>query len=774
MSDIFNPEEARKRIGETFEATERARKETSDILTRSQEQIRAANDAQARNIQIFSGRAETNFDRMETALDNLSDAEALPDSIANFLGLFDSDFNKDKQLSDLRKAEFELGRINQQQQNANTSAQLTASTAAAEAESAIQQFTFTRQGFLDTAAAAELGFTIEEGIRQRDLDLVQNLSTEDLRKFAADPSKAPANLRDKPGLIQSVLINKMSAELGIQAQQLNVEVNRDVLEQRRRENLMRKFPTPQLQNMMETGSFPGDLDLGTVQDEVNRRTAVEQDLRASSIANQQGELQLAEASKIRALQQMTIQELQTGLAEASQNNGRMNFQGVDLTATELRSVLLQKQAVEREQRDLTLSNIAAQAQTEGTIAEIGTLSKGLTGATNPGTPFNPNNPAESLPPQIQSKVLGLQAQLEAMTKLQEAGVDTVNKQVEILTEMRNEINGFKESFIESQPSDTQNGYRQFIDNSGFIEDNKAAADFLSASSSPFALNYDPIMARPFEAFANSINDLASQQVKSIGTAEISAEGDAGATGTLQIREQKELDPQQLIQQALKESGAGNTLTQMLTQKLLADTIVDLQGGNNQSIWGGIVDPQTRTFDERVFSPEGKFEFKRLAQLVAAKDVAFREAGITQPGNSMISVLVDRARTLSPSLREIGTNDPTAAAFVKSAYNNNPQLSVNSLLMRFKDQDQPALAAVLEQKQLLEEQGKAVARSAAIAEGNTEKSVLESMLSGMSRLSPSPSQVRQDFGLNQPAKPSEFELHIRNVLNEPQAGRGGTP
>lgn len=772
MSDIFNPDpnKIKQDIAKGFEETSKIRESTADVISKSSEQIRAANQAQARNIENFSGKAQVQFDRMSEALDNMSRIESLPEGITDIIGFFDRDFNKGVQLNKMQRAEFELNRINQLQKNANITAQLTASSAAQEAQTALQLFEFTREGFLDTIAAAESGFRIEEGVQQRDLRAAENLSVEQLREFAADPSKAPTNLRDKPGLIQSVMLSKVSQELGVSAQQLSIDLNREVLENQRKENVMRKFDIPQLKTMLDTNNFPGGLTIADVQDELNRRVGAEQSLKSAAIANQQGELELAFTHKQTALGQMTVKELETGLSNATTANGRIELQGVEFTATELRTELLRKQQIEKQQRDISLGQIAAQAATSGTINQIGSTASGLSGATNPGTPFNPETPFENLPPQLQSEMQGLQAQLDAMSKLQEAGVDTITKQVEILNTMNEKMTTAKESFIKAQPAETQNGYRQYIDNGGFIEDAKAASDYLTASSSPFALNYDPVMAKPFEQFANSLNDLASQQIQSIGTADISDEG----TGTLEIRKRKELESGQLVNQALKESKAGTMLSQMLMQKLMADTIVNLQGGNKDSIWSGIVDPETRRFDERVFSTEGTFEFNKLAQLLAAKTVAFRDAGVIPPGQSMIGLMVDEARSLSGALKNIGANDPTAAAFIKSAYNNNPQLAVNSLLMRFKDQEQPALAAVLEQKRLLEEEGKALARDAAEMQQGTERNVFESALSGFSSLSMGPSRVRREFKTDRPPQPTDFELEIRNILGQPEANRGGTP
>ena len=256
-----------------------------------------------------------------------------------------------------------------------------------------------------------------------------------------------------------------------------------------------------------------------------------------------------------------------------------------------------------------------------------------------------------------------------------------------------------EAFIKAQPDETQNGYRQFIENAGVINDTKAASDFVAAQSSPFVLNYDPILGRPYEILANKVNEIKGQRRTSFN---FDTTSESFGASKIDAPESTSL-----VSQAIRETNLTSHLSQAMTVDALARSIVTLSGDDENSIWNGIVNARNLQFDERVFTQteEGQriFSFEKLASLLAAKTVKSREEGIIAPGDSMMQILAEEAKKTAGVYRNIGTRDPNAAALLKVAMNNQPHLMINQQIERLKVLDQPALAVVLEQQQLMQQQ-----------------------------------------------------------------------
>lgn len=735
------------------------RQETLETLDDTNTKITKSENRLGQMFQTFSRQQSHAVERANDALNNIRTAHRLPRVIQRFMGMFDEDLNIDAQKARLDQSNLSLQRIGQQMQLAEQSHLLTTQQAGREAEHSLRVLQFDEQGHIDQMRVAEFGIRMQQhemqlNAFQRDKlerDLAdQSLDT--LRKWAKDPSKAPAAYRDKPGLLQGMVLDKVSQEESVLGQQIANQINvgqfamalerhkidmevaeqqrivrelnsksmfeleqwRDdpknapkwvkdnpgllesMLEERvsRRQALagqslanqvqehnlvqtrksaqLRALPEDQLAAIVEGKvALPEGLEFGEVQERLREVRIMDASLKGAMIANKSNDLQLEQQLKSVALSQMSVNEISEHLDAMGESALVTNVEGVEFSREELTTGLFKKSEEAREQQNVTFDRLIAAQGSIGTVQEGMSSAQGLHFALNPGMPFDPNQPFANLPPTIGARAQTIYEKMQAADSLGNADLFT-----QYANEFRDFMNAEKEKYITDQPKEQQPYIREYIENGRPIT-SKATNDYLLVNApNPSLLAGDPVLDGVWSDFSASMHDVTKKQSGAITLVD----------GELTIGGEK-ADSAVIVEQAIRDGDVRRKANATLFQYSVLQSFERL-AERSPEIWKRFYNPATGTMSEAFYTQDAEgnpsFDLASFSDTLAIETQKIQSEGLIQTGDNLLDMIIhDMQFNSQADLRSLGQADPNGSAMMFALYGNRPEQAIQTNLQRMQ-------------------------------------------------------------------------------------------
>lgn len=296
----------------------------NETLNGATQTIEAAERAKAAAITSIGNKSLEQISVIDKAMENLERAESLPDGIANLLGFFDSDFNKDKQLVTIQRAQNAMRALGIQAEQAENAANMQIQSAARQVDNLYKRF------------------QMQDTVLGRNIQL-QNLALSQEQMAMARADQQYQNLQ------------RQIYALG----------------------------DDELNNIVNEGKIE---NLGLYQEEQRRRQDLEYRLRAARAAAAAGDKELQDASAAHVMEQLTSDDLQGFLEKMNaENKGVITpFKDVPiaLTRDQVMAALTEKLKLEEENARQRMESDAAVAAAEASVTRAGVMLDGLRNINN--------------------------------------------------------------------------------------------------------------------------------------------------------------------------------------------------------------------------------------------------------------------------------------------------------------------------------------------------------------------------------------------------------
>lgn len=383
--------------------------------------------------------------------------------------------------------------------------------------------------------------------------------------------------------------------------------------------------------MQDPKRIPSNLNPGLIESEFNRKKNIRMDMEASSLALSSGQLGLSNSLMARALAELDTIELAAEITEAKANGGKalVNTQSghtVAIDQTILEEQFAAKSLSDREKR-LNAERLALEAFTIDTdLSSINSSVNAISSITNPGMVFETDQDRiAALPPDIRNAVQTLNKQMQA---IQQGGLSPAILQEKVAKTKAMIEAGFEKQ-LKNVPDGTAQAYREFAANEGKLLSPEVTTNFMveTASNPNLTLN-DNIYAQIQADFSKTYSDERES---------LSASGFTLAGSELSTFKAGDKEDPILLEEVAKQQreGAAAVMFQGYTAEVINSLAQD-----HQAIFGGIVNPQTRTFTDDVKNKAGEFSIAKLSDLLAKRTLLLESKGVLQPGESVHEMLTN--------------------------------------------------------------------------------------------------------------------------------------
>jgi len=655
-----------------FKRIERRRANLFNTMQSVTKTIDRTRQEHLKTLDIIGQRQEVIANQAETALENLRSIRQLPSGIANLIGFFDEDFSAGVQRTELQKAELQLDKLNRQAQIAQQTREAKLGAAKQKLQVATDLYQFDRQGFLDTANLARMGFEIKKQVRKDLVNKVQDMSFEQLNDMVNGKKSIPKELRGREGLIEAEFFNKKARKLNVNSTEIAVLNNSLLLEERRENLALSGLSDEQLEEFskMNSEQLPDPFTPGGIRKENLRRREGEIALRKASALSRAQELELANIEKQKFFETLREPELDQLIEQAKQSGGAVPLADTGLTATlaELdqaaQAASERRTAREKRQMDLALRNAAVGTEFNAINEQLFNMSSLVTEGTS-------EDPTAGLPIDLKAEWESTMAKLEAAQSLPDGGAAAT---VELISNLKKTVNEATTKFIEQQPESSKTAATEFINHGRVVTQQAAAEHLTDAGLNRGALAHDPVLNPVFRQFSDQLRELAGQKRQSIDLRE----------GDLTLTKLDDPAATQMVQEAIDGSVVkdGRNIKDMFQraslQLLMTNAITSLQqkSPESQSIWQGIVNPDTGNFNNAIMQrlPDGstRFNMDNLQVLLAAKTVQLQQQGVLEADETLNDRLFDHMESTISSKgfdENFISGNLTAAALYRAVANN---------------------------------------------------------------------------------------------------------
>jgi len=673
LTRLTNPTQTTNML-ELFGDIAKQRQETIQTIKQTDTRIISSDQAFQRSITNLSRQQQVIFGEAQETLNNLRTIGRLPGDLPELLGIFNEKFSPRAQHAKLQSSELELQRLGLQMNTAQQVHRMNVAQSVREQATAINVLQFTREGLIDTQRMAEFGLSLREHeIRLSEHNrevLEKNLkdqSVDTLIQWQADPSKAPKELRDKPGLIRGMILHK--SDLETQSRMLAFTLNASEKDQR-----IRSLSIDQLRGILEGKAAPPDgLTIGEIEERFINQNHAQLTSRSAVLAHKAGELQLRQALKAELLLGKSSTEIQDMLNNMAGETNSIMQGGLEFTRNELTMAFSQKYNEERERNNAMMDRVISLSGVEGAALESGTIAQSLQMVTNPHTAFDPQNPYSMLPPGIAAQAMTNDAKLNQAVALGSA--DLIIKYNE---EQRNFLRQARDAYVDSQPKEVKEATKEFMDNGRFITARNANDYMLNNIGNPGLLGADPVLGPVWSSLTNSYIELAKKQTTGISFDPVS--GTVDLTG-------KGLDSAVLTEEAIRKGNVRKTAKSHLYQEALRVSFGNLVRGS-PDVWGKYVNQRSGNLSELFYAVSERedeggnvtqelvFNPAEMLITLASDSVALQQKGILRPNDTLIDTLIAEMRTTGmPSIRQIGSGSIGGSALMFSLYGDTPEASI---------------------------------------------------------------------------------------------------
>lgn len=659
---------------EAMAQTEAARQKVQPVIAAALESARTADQQFQRTIQIQTDKADAAIAKGRGAYKNLQDLGRWPTGVANFIGMFDPDFSAKRQQAILGESELDLQSTAIKTRQAVSTHDIAIQSAGRVSTAAKEFYQFSRQGFLDAASFAQLGFAVKAGIREEMVNKLTDASDADLKKWGA---KTPPDLMGHEGLIDLEVYRRRLQDANLNSVQMSNAMQQAKLQEVAAQQFVDQFnSTSEAEQALKAGDLPPNVAPGMVQRKIAEAKGVSINLEAAAEALKVGKAQNAEYFKGLAFAGMQSSDI-SALIETAKASGQSFVEtkdGLKLSVAELKVALSKRQAFDREQETLQADIYTTLAETESNRLSA------LSMADKMQSFLNPDNPDAPLPEEYQAeiqKALGTEAIAE---RLGTVGAAQLSAQTWEATAKR--FREMQEEVVKGQViKDNQPAVREWFNTGGRINTATNAAVLLwNEAPNTAAMGNTRTLKEGWALLGPKLQEITTG--KSLGV-QTNADGSFTLTGV------NEDEAASLINRAVNESGfrevtRGNqfqfvlhtTAGQLASQKIPQ---IPHQKTPLAEIFSQIVNPETGTFSRSFMQtdPEtgaSQFDMGMFHQQLARLEVQAHENGVIPPDQSLIQVLYSK---MFDNLGIVAQdfNNPTAAALNKIVYNNNPSQDV---------------------------------------------------------------------------------------------------
>ncbi len=530
----------------------------------------------------------------------------------------------------------------------------------------LDQLEFTEKGFAAEESFARLqisksnlGIAQAEEVRKATVDKIKGADTEQLLDWLQNPENAPADLKNKRGLISMHLNDVLGKELNLTEtrQRVNAGETRTQLD---------GMPFDQLEQIInQQSTLPPGLELGQVEQEHTRRLENRISLRSAAAAAQTGDIELEQLMKENVKTSMSAQEFNDAITAVSDSeDGLLEINGVTFSAQELIDGAANRQIAEDERNTALTTDLVQNAGSDALVLAAQQQAVGLQSILQPGVPVDAEQPYAGLGAQFQAELVAKERQYEVAK-----AVDNPSAAVVAARELNEVIQSIKKGVIDAAPKKAQGGYTEFVDTGKIRNVANASSVLMANASNPNAYMHQDVMSGPWSAFSTVLNEIRDQSQVSFT---------ADDNGDLVFPTGKKIDDNVAIQQALEQSDFAAAYTVGMQQKLVIDAVSSFVSldESNKEIWGDIYDPIMGEINQFAYenrgTPDEAFSLGRLSELLASKTIALREKGRIGEGQTLSGILLEKMKSMIvPSANEVFANDINLAALNSAAFNNQP-------------------------------------------------------------------------------------------------------
>ena len=704
MADLFNPTNAFRSLEQAFEKKTQSRQRLGETLVQTQEEVTTINRDHASDLNYFAAQSDRINDAAMEAMDRLEAIDSNPEIVNRVMALFgDENYSRTAQERKLQRAQWETAHVSGQMKTKDDLRRLKLQEASQDLQLAEQMYQFDQQGFLDQAQLMELGFQVEAQIDKKILQTATQASIEDLAKWRKDPKSAPASLRDKPGLLDTVFFQRKAEEQGFMAGEQLAEIREFEIMNLRQKRALNEMDDKALFGALKTGNLPEGVSRGAAQDEWERRQSVDYALAAAERAAVLGNIEVEGQSKLFALSKMTTDQIQL-LLQGARESQTGTFQHGNLRFTEQELTNAYEAAYQRDVQRQQARNdvIIGMAGMAGSLDRADASIDGLAALTNPGGIYT-DDPMDSLPAPVRAEVKSLQQQITVAANSPYGATQAAKK----LGELQARLDEYTDEVIKSKPEEQRPAFREYYETGGLINNPEAAASYLvQALPNPATLAHDFVYGPIWEQFGSAYLEIAGQDFTTL---------DVGGEGTgLTIAKTDKPNDVDILEKAARQ--VRDQAIGTMYQSYAAETIVRLQAqstdpigeGGQVNIWDGIVNPNTLTFDDRIYDVDAEgnktFDLGRFSQYLAAKTFSLRDKGVLQPGESLNQMLenVMRRNTAAYTI-EAGHGSVEKAAMNNILFGNNLSYYLGQAVNDFGNYTDSTLMIAAERSQEITEQ-----------------------------------------------------------------------
>lgn len=718
--NLLQPEEFARQTFKALEETQRARKDFLELSKETVERANLVNQQFSGTLDVLSERQDQTFQQGEKAYQNLNEIAALPEVIANLIGLFDSDYNRDVQLNRLAQSNFDLSRLDVHLNRAKQRRALTLEELDRRLKEKAAFVTELEAGRVAATDTVKAFFDVQESASKADLVKVGALTDKQLVQYVTDPDSVPPDLRHVQGFIQ---VERLQREMN----KAQLDVTETNLAQAQRaivvSDYLKSFGSfEEMEKTFEaarTGkkTLPKGVLLGDLRDEITRLKNIDADMASSVALAASHKFEQAAKRRNDALTRMTPEALVDLEAFALQRGGKITIGSpmnpdlqMEVTVQDIRAAIpiASKIKTEAAQSQAQLAQDVANVQllvqqnneVMGMIAGVHSLSAATVNPTTGQVIIDDR----ALPTEVRLQKDAVQRTIN--NKMIAANAEA---QSEVLKTQKAYLDGYLEKQMKDfygNDKDLQAATNRWIAGRGVFNEPAPAATVLSKSNQANLMQDNPVLGLVYGDFVTAFNAISKDQRFTFRALPGGIETSKG-----------EVENIQAVQEAIEKSDARNKFQGLATQQVLRlasmglwmqevkrkQQRVDpqqLPGIPEKLIWSAVIDPNTNNWTPRFFDPEtGQWDFRRFEIEMAKITAELHEKNILQPNQSVLDLVIDTAQMMVANgvVDRMFPNTPEGAAFKFAAFNNRPSSLVSSNLSKM----QRAAPSVMQRAQDLE-------------------------------------------------------------------------
>jgi hypothetical protein len=578
MADFVKPaNNAPAEIGFTLEGMQASQRKAFDILQKSVPQIEASAKSLQTLTTVAAQEIQGSYQNIDHALTRQRNNSMNPKIWNDIVGFFDSDYNDDYQRA---QVDIELSKLNETATVLQT----------AEAVHSTLINTVNQQ----VAAAADAAALVKEGL------------------------VAPLEIEGK---------RLANASLGQQLQMGQIQ-----LTAARREELLGGANEDNLRGMMAgTLPMPDGVTPFHLEMELARRTQIEQSIQIAQFEFNAANDQAGRNALQSALEKFSAAELEKLEQQAIAGNGVIELApGVVVNAHQLAQVKLLALTREREQDKVIGDLIATSVEAEATL-----------NASEQQTSLIVTQVEGNVDPAFQTAVAAHKKKLETFSQLIETGQLSQTAGAGLIAEAVSKhaeaVKAEQQRIIDLAPTEHKGAVKEFLQTGRVADNNNAAALLVDVAANPYAFHADPYFKDAFSLLSKNILQQRQDQANVVKKVNVGV-GDE-STPTLEMEKAGKLDPVVQIRKALTTPDEeGRTALELAAgigvQWLLEESFKELVAKEAvvplaNRFWSKFYDPNSKTYANSFYGPDGAFAMDAVFQQLAAEDVKLgKTMGVT--------------------------------------------------------------------------------------------------------------------------------------------------